>query len=126
MNKTFSSFAFALGLFAFATGCGGETTAFAPCESHLEVSRGARPTYRFTGGPVTAISVARNDEPNKIVWGLASPDVDGLTSPLEHASQPDKTIQTAQAERTLRGAVRYRARIQRLSGEVCEVEFLVQ
>ena len=117
-------FAILLGLTlaASVTGCGEPDN----CESSITVSRGVRPTYRFTGGPVNALSIARAADPENIVWGLATPDADAVESPIVHAGVPDKTLQTAQGERSLVGGERYNARIQRESGEVCEIDFIVE
>jgi hypothetical protein len=119
MSRLLLSFA----LLVFMVGCGEEISADPTCASELSVSGGVRPTYQFDGGPVQAISVVRKAKPDVIVWGLASPDRDGIEPGLKHGDRPPGIIETSRDEPALKQASTYLVRIERLSGEVCFYEF---
>ena len=114
-----------LALALLSISCGKQGGEF--CNSTIQLGgESHQPRYEFTGGEVLSISVVRTSNPEEMVWGMASPDRDGIASPVEHGINPPPSgaVITAKEERTLKGAVRYRVRIARLSGEVCTHEFV--
>ncbi|MEJ5261862.1 MAG: hypothetical protein WHT45_04215 [Ignavibacterium sp.] len=92
----------------------------------ITVSAGTTPQYSWSGGNVYSISIVRTSNPGTIVWGLASPGQNAITSPVTHgtgASLVPLITETATTERTLTSGVQYRVTISRLDGTTGWKEF---
>ena len=57
----------------------------------ITVSKGTRPTYSWTGGPVNSLSVERYHD-HEIVWVIITPSKDGIYSPVTHGIIPEGAI----------------------------------
>lgn len=93
----------------------------------ITVSAGTTPQYSWSGENVYSISIVRTSNPGTIVWGLASPGQNAITSPVTHGSgasfTPPLIVETASTERTLTSGVQYRVTISRLDGTTGWKEF---
>ncbi len=81
----------------------------------ITVGSGTQPTYTWSGGKVFSVSVVRTSDPNTVIWGIASPGVDGIDSPVTHGSGANMTtiFETAATEKTLTAGVSYRVTVSR-------------
>ena len=57
----------------------------------MTVSKGTRPTYSWTGGPVNNL-VVRKLPNHEIVWGIITPSKDWIDSPVKHGIIPEGAV----------------------------------
>ena len=62
-------------------------------EDHIDitVSKGTRPTYSWTEGPVNNL-VVRKLPYHEIVWGIITPSKDSIYSPVTHGIIPEGAV----------------------------------
>ena len=89
-----------------AAACGDDDNGV-ECMFNLTAGVGVAPEYTFDG-PLLSLNVVRDLSPNDIVWGVATPGMDGLMSPLVHGDVPMGAIQTPDFEVTLSLGIEYR------------------
>ena len=64
----------------------------------ITVGTGTTPTYSWDGGPVMALTVNYTSDPENPVWGIVTPNEDGIESPVTHGTVPDGAIETFSEE----------------------------
>lgn len=89
----------------------------------ITIGSGTNPTYSWTVGNAFSVSIVRTAAPTVIVWGLASPGTDNISSPVSHGTAPLGIIPTANTEPTLTAGVEYRISITQLDGTTGWAEF---
>ena len=106
-------------------GCGGDDDGGDTCDFELTVSISAQPTYTFTDGDASAISVVRQSDRSKIVWGIFAnpPESSSIASPLVHGTVPTGSSTSALAEPSLSSGIGYRVIVAKTSGAECADNF---
>jgi hypothetical protein len=78
----------------------------------VSVSSGTKPTYTWPGGGAAhSVSVMRVSAPTTIVWGIAAPMSQAITSPVVHGTIPAGALPSANTEPTLTAGVAYRVSV---------------
>lgn len=96
-------------------GAGGDFT--------IIIGPGTAPEYSWTVGNAFSVTVVRTATPTTIVWGLATPGQNGLTSPVTHGSVQSGAIETSATEPALTAGVEYRVSVTRLDGSFGFTDF---
>ena len=60
------------------------------------VGPGAEPRFSWTGGQAYSVSVVRTSDPTTVIWGIATPDRDGISSGVTHGTVQQGVVPTAQ------------------------------
>lgn len=93
----------------------------------ISVSAGVNPTYSWTTGAASSLSVVRTASPADVVWGIVDPTAQigttNLDSPVTHGSVKSGTIASFNTEPTLTAGVQYRVIVTRLNGQTGWTEF---
>ncbi len=89
----------------------------------ITIGSGTKPQYSWSGGNVFSLSIVRTANQTVVVWGLATPGQNGITSPITNGTAPTGSVETAGTERTLTAGVQYRVSISRLDGTIGFKEF---
>lgn len=89
----------------------------------ITIGSGTKPTYTWAGGLGFSVSVVRVSAPGTIVWGIASPSLMNIASPVTHGTVPGGSIASSTTETTLTAGVQYRVAITRADQKTGFKEF---